>query len=130
MTGTADEFCSSLFLGKSCKAWGNPICDGVAVTSPAPIHSSATCSLGKDVVVCSSNNDSSCNNFEIDNCSVYCEDACQNADITESTVECIGERSCYGATFRQSDVTCSDLQCYACRDAKFFASAVTCEEGY
>eukprot|EP00563_Minutocellus_polymorphus_P002529 CAMPEP_0181040278 /NCGR_PEP_ID=MMETSP1070-20121207/10959_1 /TAXON_ID=265543 /ORGANISM="Minutocellus polymorphus, Strain NH13" /LENGTH=539 /DNA_ID=CAMNT_0023118269 /DNA_START=674 /DNA_END=2289 /DNA_ORIENTATION=+ len=129
MTGTSDKFCSSLFLGKSCKAWGNPICDGVAVSSPAPIHSSGTCSLREEIAVCDST-DRGCNNMQIENCSVYCQDACQSADITASTVECVGRSSCYGATFRQSDITCSDLQWYACRDAKFIASAVTCQDGY
>ena len=91
----------------------------------------APCSLGEDVVVCSSS-DRDCNSFFIDSCYVYCQDenACKDTDINASTVECVGERSCYGASFHQSDITCSKQEWYTCRDAEFFASAVTCEDGY
>jgi len=129
MTGTADSFCSSTFLGKTCKDWGNPICGDVSVANPPPLHPASLCSLGEDVAVCDST-DRGCNNFEIEDCSVYCYDACQNADITDSTVECDGRSSCKSATFRRSDVRCSDRKDYACMYAEFISSAVSCEDGF
>lgn len=97
----------------------------VVTNRPPPRHSSSSCSLGEEVAVCDSN-DRGCNESEIDNCSVYCFDACENAEISHSTVECVGQGSCRGATFRQSDVSCSERQEYSCSQATFVASAVSC----
>ena len=122
---TADDFCKSTYLGRTCKDWGNPICDDINVTSPPPLHPASTCLLGEDVALCEENI-RDCNGINITNCSVDCYDACNGANITDSTVECVKYGSCNDASFRRSKVTCSFRE-DACYRTNFISSAVECE---
>ena len=88
------------------------------------------CSLGADITTCTA--DAGCTEVEVENCSVYCRDeyACSDSKFFDSTVACFGRRSCLRSAFQRSEVTCSkdkDSPCYA---SNFYASAVTCEDGF
>ena len=134
ITGKADDFCSSTFLGRTCKDWGNPVCDDIKVPSLSPIHEASECSIGEEIVLCDTTNKYSsrnCANYPIKDCSVYCAtpESCKNAKIDESDVECIRDRSCYQTTFRNSTVHCHGTFDHNCESAQFVSSAVTCERG-
>jgi hypothetical protein len=47
--GSTDIFCASTFLGRTCKDWGNPICDDSSVESMQPIHPADECSAGQEM---------------------------------------------------------------------------------
>jgi len=132
-TGTSDEFCSSTFLGRTCKDWGNPVCDGVQVAPVPPLHPASTCSLQEDIVNCDAS-ESSCTYLgTIDSCTVNCIDSCGGLTFEDSTVYCHDESSCTGATFRESEVYCrrdgNGESSDACSYAKLYNSAVHCGNG-
>ena len=127
-TSGLTEFCSTLYLGQTCKDWGNPICDGVDVgPSPEPIHPAVTCSLNQDVVSCSEG-PTDCSTQTIQNCAIDCNDStCASVTIVDSTVECATSRSCSGSMTR-STVNCGESGTGACT-VTFEASAITCKGG-
>jgi len=128
---TITTFCSSKLLGKTCKEWGNPACDGIAVTEPSPpLHPSSSCSLQEEIAIC--NSDRHCNRLQVDNCSVYCQErTCEATEFFDSTVECIQDLSCKRAIFHRSEVLCSELGYSVCGgNSKFIASKVICEDGW
>jgi len=120
-----EDFCSTLYLGQSCKAWGNPACSNIGVDEdPAPLHPASTCTLNQDVVACYEGN-TSCNGVTIQGCSLDCFDStCSNSDIFDSTVECVSARACQ-SSFTRSTISCSD-PFGTCSASTFTASAVQC----
>ena len=77
----AVAFCSDLFLGRTCKEWGNPACADVSVAE-----------TGVDVLICDGGN---CANAALTG-SVLCDNknnaaaifTCQGANFTNATVVC------------------------------------------
>ena len=86
------------------------------------------CTDEDELVLCDTSVGESCVGMEINQCSnVLCQDACDNAKISESNVVCVRDNSCTGATFRKSNVQCTVDSLKNCRNTKFYTSAATCE---
>jgi Bacterial Ig domain len=143
---SALEFCSTRFVGQSCKAWGNPICTNVAVdeTTNSSRAKLSACSNGdcqqavftNAAVLCDNRNffgtsGTTCQALSATSSIVVCEEgACSQAKFVDSTVSCQATRSapsCPSSTMTRSIVTCLDT---SCASANFVASAVTCDDSY
>lgn len=138
-------FCSSTYLGISCKDWGNPVCAafvepviGRQQEEPNPLQP----------LICRSYNE--CREASITSSGVFCtSNACKDTQMTDSIVECAGD-SCQGIDgnldmrFKKSDVTCSSASCQyayfedsnvecsdypACHETRMVSSNVTCVDG-
>ena len=135
-------FCSSKFLGRTCKDWGNPICSNLTVDA-----------LSVDVEICGKG---SCVNASFTGTSVFCDNidnaattasceasamqdslvyciagACRNSDFAAADVTCVDGRegidSCASTKFRQSKVSCFGS---SCANSIFEASQVLCDGFY
>ena len=140
-TGCGDPagFCSIEVIGRTCKEWGNPICDGVTVTETGV--SVTICDMGNcastlfsDAFVYCDNKDNSaatktCQSATFQNSEAVCDSgACLNANFEDSEVSCSalrGGSSCDGGTFSRTAVTCNGD---TCDGSNFMASAVTCSD--
>lgn len=129
-TATLD-FCSSLYLGRTCKEWGNPACANADLEDVPPLHPAAGCSLGKDVAVRGKggNFEGGCVRRMVQNCTTLCDggDACDHSTFQGSTIACIDTGyggACDNANFYGSDVDCSSSQCSR---SDFIGSAVNCD---
>ena len=134
-------FCSSKFLGRTCKDWGNPVCSSISVDEESVAvticdkGNCASSSFNGTSVFC--NNKSSaavpatCESTAFQNSLVYCiAGACRNSDFDSVDVVCVEGRgdsdSCASSTFHQSKVGCYDSGC----DSSVFESSEVICDGY
>ncbi|CAB9507493.1 expressed unknown protein [Seminavis robusta] len=124
-----DSFCSETYLFRSCKDWGNPVCEDTVVETAEPVvlqTNATTCSAGVDTVWCTDQD--ACGNLQANNCTILCgEDSCANAQLEHSVVGCYNPDnqyadSCEGTVFSHSIVDLHGAECQSCT---FWFSAVT-----
>lgn len=113
-----DAFCSSMYLGRTCKEWGNPVCVDVPVE---PVSSSSIIDCEKndcfhatfenEVVFCNefpiSGYNKGCSKAAFRNSTVLCLfNACNEASFVGSTADCF-QSSCFRSSIRASAFTCN-----------------------
>jgi len=117
-------FCASQFLRRTCKDWGNPVCDTITVD---PLIESV------DVIICDKGN---CAGMDFSLASVFCNNknnaavpaTCANAIFQDSLVVCVAG-ACQNAAFTAVEVSCfagRDDNSNACDFASFSQSTVDC----
>ena len=131
-----DGFCSNLFLGRTYKDWGNPICASVSTTTSSVRDEVVICRSGDcastqfdDASVYCDNKDNAastrvCQSATFSNSLVYCEaGACQTSSFTNTVVTLVSSSSGDDSTFTRSSVACSGD---SCDRARFISSEASC----
>jgi hypothetical protein len=97
------DFCSTLYIGRTCKDWGNPVCNDVSVQRDSKNSSITYCTEG------------ACRQAQFSGAAVLCD----NKDYFGTGV------TCHGIVASNSAVSC---EAGACLNAKFMDSTVTCQK--
>jgi len=129
------SFCSNLYLGKTCKEWGNPVCadvpnvDETGVVVEICDGDSCVGSSLTGSILCDNKNNAAatatCSGAAFSNATAICDaGACPLAEFVDSEVTCfdtVGDRSCLDSEFFRTRANCYDNSCI---NAIFTASAV------